>query len=334
MLEWSVERGQLGGVEVLPLGPLDSESVAAVVRAAGLTDGPAADEIARVSRGHPLSLRLALEARLAGGAMSDVEAMPRVVDALAGAFRAGLDRSGRRALDAASVPRRVTRGVLAAMLGSEGDADRALDTLSGLAFVQATAEGLVLHDAVQSAVVARLRSVDPDQFRQYRTAAWHHLQTASRGAARHELARFTADLLFLIDNPVVREAMFPTTAHLYSVEPSRPDDAEGLRGIWNRHETPEAAAVLDLWLDRAPGTVRAVRDRAGSLAGCVILAEWRSIPHSLEREDPVVAGWAHHKALHPPAPGQTTAGAAPRARSRGRRGPERSPGRRLARREA
>ena len=148
--------------------------------------------------------------------------------------------------------------------------------------------------------------MDPDRFREYRTSAWHHLQNASRAATRHELARFTADLLFLIDNPVVREAMFPTTAHLYSVEPSRSDDAEGLRAIWQRHESAEAAAVLDLWLERAPATVRAVRDRAGALAGCVILAEWRSIPHSLERDDPVVAGWAQHKAHHPPGAGQTT----------------------------
>jgi hypothetical protein len=304
MLEWAVERGELGGLEVLPLGPLDDESVTTIMRAAGLAAGPAATEIARVSRGHPLALRLALEARLAADKTSDGQAIPRVVEALAGAFRAGLDEPTRRALDAAAVPRRITRGVLTAMLGDEGDA--ALDTLSGLAFVEPTVDGFALHDAVQSAVVERLRSVDPDRFRQYRTAAWHHLQTASMRAGRHELARSTADLLFLIDNPVVREAMFPTTAHLHSVEPSRPDDADDVRAIWHQHEPPEAAAVLDRWLERAPNVVRAIRDRSGTLVGASILGEWREIPPSLERDDPVLAAWASHAARHPLPPGQTT----------------------------
>ncbi len=127
MLEWAVERGQLGGLEVLPLGRLDDDSVETIMRTAGVEDGPAAIEIARVSRGHPLALRLALEARLAGGEMPEADAMSQVVDALAGAFRAGLDEDARRALDAAAVPRRITRGVLAAMLG-DNSGRRAGDT--------------------------------------------------------------------------------------------------------------------------------------------------------------------------------------------------------------
>jgi hypothetical protein len=190
------------------------------------------------------------------------------------------------------------------MLGAAGES--AFDTLSALPFVEATSEGLMLHDAVQAAVVERLRAVDPDRFRAYRTAAWHHLQTASRGAGRRELARSTADLLFLIDNPVVREAMFPTTAHLHSVEPHRPDDVQGLRDTFRRHDSPEPAQVLDQWLDRVPHAVRAIRDRTGQLMGASILAQWRDIPASFERSDPVVAGWAHHMAQHPVASGQTT----------------------------
>ena len=122
--------------------------------------------------------------------------------------------------------------------------------------MEATSEGLRLHDAVQSAIVERLRALDPERFRRYRAAAWHYLQTETRGVARHELARSTADLLFLIDNPVVREAMFPTTVHAYSVEPARIEDANELRSLWHRYDPPEAAHALDLWLERAPGAVR------------------------------------------------------------------------------
>src|SRR4030095_7424414 len=108
-----------------PLGRLDEDSVQTIVRGSGVQHGPDAIEIARVSRGHPLALRLALEAHLAGGEMPADDAMSQVVDALAGTFRAGLDDDARRALDAAAVPRRITRGVLAAMLG-DAVADDAL----------------------------------------------------------------------------------------------------------------------------------------------------------------------------------------------------------------
>jgi Transcriptional regulatory protein, C terminal len=304
MLEWAVERGQLGGLEVLPLGRLDEDSVQTIVRSAGVEDGPAASAIVRVSRGHPLALRLALEARLAGGVTPEADAMPQVVDALAGAFRDGLDEGARRALDAAAVPRRITRGVLAAML-DDGAADEALEMLSRLAFVEATSEGLRLHDAVQSAIVERLRALDPERFRRYRAAAWHYLQTETTGVARHELDRTTSDLLFLIDNPVVREAMFPTTVHAYSVEPARIEDMSELRSLWHRHDPPEAHA-LDLWLERVPGAVGAIRDRSGALVGCSIVAEWCDIPHSLERDDPVMGAYSQHAALHPLPNGQRT----------------------------
>ena len=236
--------------------------------------------------------------------MPEADAMPQVIDALAGAFRAGLDEHARRVLDAAAVPRRVTRGVLAAMLGD--DVDDALRPCAGCAFVEATSEGLRLHDAVQGAIVERLRALDPERFRRYRAAAWHHVQSETRGVARHELARSTADLLFLIDNPVVREAMFPTTAHAYSVEPVRIDDGNELRSLWHRYDPPEAAHALDLWLERAPGRCGPSATGPAALVGCSIVAEWRDIPHSLERDDPVTGAWARHAARHPLPNGQTT----------------------------
>jgi hypothetical protein len=304
MLEWAVDRGRLGGLEVLPLGPLDEPDVAAVIAAAGVTDGPAATTIARVARGHPLAVRLALEAQLAGAELPVGDVMSTVVDALAGVFRDGLDAPSRRALDAAAVPRRVTRGVLEAMLGP--DADDALTLLNGLSFVESTVEGFKLHDAVHIAIGERLRAVDPDEHRRLRSAAWQHLQAATLTAGSGELARSTADLLFLIDNPVVREAMFPTTAHRYSVELARPSDSEVLQELWHRHDPSVGADALDAWLRLAPGAVRVVRDRTGSVVGCSIVAEWRHIPPSLDRSDPVIAGWARHAATHPLPPGQST----------------------------
>jgi hypothetical protein len=258
--------------------------------------------ICRTARGHPLALRLAAEADVAH--MPIDEAGPRVVATLATAFRAGLDDDGRRLLDAASVPRRVTRGVLEAM--GWLDAGDAVERLAALTIVDETAEGLRLHDAVQAAVSARLRALEPERFRELRSAAWRHLQNETRRAGATELERFTADLLFLIDNPFVREAMFPETAHAFSVERSREDDADALRALWHDLEPPEGASVLDAWLRLRPDAVRSVRDRTGALVGCSVVAEWRDIPPSLERVDPVVAAWSRHAARNPLPPRQRT----------------------------
>jgi hypothetical protein len=299
MLEWSTEKGRVGGLEILPLVGLTDEAARAFLADAGVADDHA-DMICRVAHGHPLSLRLAAEADVAHMPMDEVG--PRVVAALATAFRAGLDEEGRRLLDVASVPRRVTKGVLEAM----GCADDAMEKLGALSFVDETSEGLRLHDAVQAAVSARLRALEPERFRELRSAAWHHLQNETRRAGASDLHRFTADLLFLIDNPFVREAMFPATAHAFSVERSRDEDAEALRALWHEFDTPEGASVLDAWLRLRPDAVRSVRDRTGAVVGCSIVAEWRSIPPSLERADPVVAAWSWHAARHPLPPGQRT----------------------------
>jgi len=294
MLEWSTESGRLGGIEVLPLVGLSDEAVAAFLSIAGVAEEHA-EAIRRIARGHPLALRLAAEADVAHIPVDD--AGPHVVAALATAFREGLDDEGRRLLDAASVPRRVTRGVLDAMVS--GDVDDAIDRLAALSFVDQTAEGLRLHDAVQAAVSARLRALEPDRFRDLRSAAWRHLQNETRRAAAGELHRFTADLLFLIDNPFLREALFPTTAHAFSVERSRDEDRDALRALWHEYDTPTAAAAMDLWLQLRPDAVRSIRDRTGRVVGCSIVAEWRDIPPSLERDDPVVAAWSRHAAHHP-----------------------------------
>jgi hypothetical protein len=301
MLEWSTERGRVGGLDILPLVGLTDDAAQAFLADANVAEDHV-DMICRIARGHPLSLRLAAEADVAHMPVDEVG--PRVVAALATAFRAGLDDEGRQLLDAASVPRRVTKGVLEAMACE--DADNAMQRLAALSFVDETSEGLRLHDAVQAAVSARLRALEPERFRELRSAAWRHLQNETRRAGASDLHRFTADLLFLIDNPFVREAMFPATVHSFSVERSREDDADALRALWHEYDTPEGAAALDAWLRLRPDAVRSVRDRAGTVVGCSIVSEWRDIPPSLERTDPVVAAWSRHAARHPLPPSQRT----------------------------
>ena len=106
---------------------------------------------------------------------------------------------------------------MGAMLPDAAPQD-AFDRLRGLPFVELSSDGLVIHDTVREVVAAYLRASDPDRSRRYRIAAWRQLRDEVTRATSHEMWRYTADLLYILENPAVREAFFPTSEHLYFVD--------------------------------------------------------------------------------------------------------------------
>jgi hypothetical protein len=109
----------------LPLGRLADADAVAFLRGAGLADD-AAERLGRLARGHPLTLRVAAAAALARPELDiDEQAALAVFEALTRLYVADLPAPTRRALDAASVVRRVTLPLLAAMLTDE-PAERAV----------------------------------------------------------------------------------------------------------------------------------------------------------------------------------------------------------------
>jgi DNA-binding response OmpR family regulator len=157
----------------------------------------------------------------------------------------------------------------------------------------------MLHEAVQQVVATALRADDPVAHRTYRLAAWRLLRSELQRATPSELWRYTADTLYILENPVVREAFFPTTAHLYSVEPARPEDGAVIEEITRRHEPPESAAMLLNWWERLPTSFRVMRDRQGDVAGYHIVFRPDEVPHSWLKEDPVTRAWWEHLRRNP-----------------------------------
>ena len=131
-----------------------------------------------------------------------------IVEELTELYLARLDPLTRQALDAASVVRRPTLSLLAAMLPDAAPQD-AFERLRGLPFVELSSDGLVLHDTVREVVAAYLRASDPDRSRRYRIAAWRLLRDEVTRATSHEMWRYTADLLYILENPAVREGVLP-----------------------------------------------------------------------------------------------------------------------------
>jgi hypothetical protein len=272
-----------GLVSTVPLGPLANEDAERLLRDLGVSE-----RVNRTLRGHPLAIKLAAATLREGDELEDVAAQ-EAVGALARLYLADVEPDTRRALEAASVVRRVTRSLMEAMLGDE----TAVDALSELPFVEARADGLVVHDAVRAAIDASFRGTDPERHRAYRRAAWRQLREEVRQAAESELWRYTADMLFIIENPIVREAFFPSAMQPLAVEAARPEDARAIERIVSRHEGPAEGALIAAWWAEAPETFSVVRDREGIVTAFFILLDNATmLPPAVE--DPVVRQWVEH----------------------------------------
>ena len=243
-------------------------------------DGDDLERINRLARGHPLSLRLAATALVAGPDLDhEATTVTAIVEELTELYLARLDPLTRQALDAASVVRRPTLSLIGRDAARRRAAGRASSGCASLPFVELSSDGLVIHDTVREVVAAYLRATDPDRSRRYRIAAWRQLRDEVTRATSHEMWRYTADLLYILENPAVREAFFPTSEHRYFVEPGAgrrlAGDPRDRGGVPSR---PKSVAILEDWWRRLPDAFWAARDGAGKVVGFTVMTQIDSRP--------------------------------------------------------
>lgn len=296
MTGWPSSLGPL--FRGVTLGNLRPEDAATVLALAGVGHDDA-DRINRLARGHPLSLRLAASALTERPGVSlEAVTVKAIVEGMTEIYLGVLDPKTRQALDAASVVRRTTLSLLAAMLPDSAPQDT-FDRLRVLPFVELGDDGLILHDTVREVVAALLRSSDPDRSKRYRAAAWRQLRAEVSRASSHEMWRYTADLLYILENPIVREAFFPTTEHLYSLEAAKPDDWQAITAIIERYEPASYARTLEAWWRLVPAAFRVARDRFGAVAGFYLICEMEGLSRRVVDADPVARQCWEHLRRHP-----------------------------------
>ena len=286
---WRYEPAWLRACRVMELGPLASADAIAFLE----REGVASDAAARINgivRGHPLALALAVGAlRDRSDATIEAAAAEAVTEALADvSIGAVSDRAVLGALEAASVTRRATLPLLEAQLGSDA-AVEAYERLARLPFVREHWDGLSVHEAVKQAGAARLRASNPSRDRELRRAAWRHLKRETRGVGETELWRYTADILYLLENPALRSGFFPTSAEAVVLEPVLERDLPALRAISLAQDGPEGTAVLAAWFELHPDGVRVLRDREGAVVGFRLAGIVQEIDARLDERDPVLA---------------------------------------------
>src|SRR6266850_1688988 len=296
---WRTTPGWQGLFRSLPLEPLSETEALGYLAMSGIAPD-VARRINLIARGHPLALGMATSIVLSQIGRSIEEAgLHQVIDALSRSYiEAVPDAITRCALEASSVVRCVTEPLLHALLPETPPRD-AMERLAALPFVEPGREGLFIHDAVRGAIASSLATRDPDSHRTYRRAAWAYLQNRLRLAQGTEPWRYTADILFLIQNPVLREGFFPSGPHPLAVEPATPDDESVVRRIVGE-TAPAEREALSAWWRYHHEAFRIVRDRDGGACGLCVMIRASDLNEAVDAADPVAAAWRRDVVLRDP----------------------------------
>jgi DNA-binding winged helix-turn-helix (wHTH) protein len=276
------------------LEPLPATDAIGLLRLAGI-DAESARGLYRFAGGHPLTLTLAAAAaRERPDLAFESASQQRVLEQLSREYLVQVeDPLARRALEACAVLRRVTIPLLCALL-PDAEPLNAYARLRELPLVDSAPDGLIVQDAFRHAIAANLKSSDPGRYRDYRRAAWRQLRAEVAGIARVELWRFTADMLYLIEDPLVRQTFFPQEVASYAVEPALPADGESVRCIAAAQGGGATGRLLQQWWARAPGTFAVVRDRTNVIVGFSCVFEPSTVTEADLRSDPITAAWCDH----------------------------------------
>jgi len=249
-----------------------------------------ANTVNQVVAGHPLAIVLAgSKLRDWAGAMADV-----LVDVnvdLAQLYLSGIDNKDlREAIEAASVVRRVTTPMLSALLPSIA-APEVFERLRRLPFVEVVQDGLHIHDAVRCAVAAALEVVDPPRFRRYQRAAWRYIKSETGRCSPGDTWRHTADMIYLLRNPVIREAFFPSASTAFSIERAQPADVHDVIAIASRVEPKPIVDLVRNWLAKDRSSLFAIRDRDSRLVGFHWTYDPARVDFALVERDPLARAW-------------------------------------------
>ena len=294
---WLTSPQWHGLIRALAVEPLAQTDALHLLARSGI-EGPEAEKLAAVTHGNPLALTLAASAAISHRSVRIGDAaIQEVMDELTALNLAEVeDPELRNAIRVASVVRRITRSLLRALAP---EAEHRWEALRKLAFVDTWRDGLRVHDAVREALARTLRASDPERSLECRRAAWNQLRRELTSAPRSELWRYTADMLYLIENPVVREAFFSSGHQELAVEPAQADDIGRIRRIVKSHEGREAAAIVDRWWELQPGSFRVARNRDGRVVAFYCMCEARELEPEVRSADPVAAAWCAHLRANP-----------------------------------
>lgn len=306
-LAWRTASGWRQLLAELVIGPLDDADARLLVDRRGLPP-ETARRVLRLGRGHPLALELLAEA-LARHPHLDLPDGPpaEVVEELFEVLLDDLDAVERRSVESAAVLRRVTQPLLAAVLtdpetpdSEPVDLQQAWRALRGLPFTRTTQAGLEIDSTARQAIAGALEIRNPEQVRQLRRRA---AVAALRDVERGPSWEATADLLYLVQNPVIRNSYFPPADQQHPVEAAGSDDVAAVLAIAEQYDGRAGAEIVeDWWRSHRSGFVVG-RGPDGAVTAFSILIRLDEADARLVARDEVLAAFVAHDRRRPLPPG-------------------------------
>jgi class 3 adenylate cyclase len=300
---WLTSPGWSALFKEIKLGELSREDTLKMLETRGLRP----DQIERVrkfAKGFPLALELAAAAI---STKPDLEIAagppPKILQQLTDAFLAGLRPEIIEAVEAASTVRRITEPLLGKLL-SKSDVREIYNNLQTLPFIEATADGQVFQDVVRETISRELERRDPERYRKLRRRAYSYFTKQSHRAVANTLWQYTADLLYMIENPIARGAFFPEGASDLTVEPATANSTDEIHQIIDSNEPDELGFWLKRWWDRHPETFNIARSPNGRVEAFYFTFEPEKVGQTLINEDPFTSNWLRHLDQNPLEPGE------------------------------
>ncbi|WP_369133856.1 LuxR C-terminal-related transcriptional regulator [Modestobacter sp. I12A-02662] len=295
---WRTAPGWRPLLAELAIGPLPPGDVGDLLAARGVV-GEDAARIRRFARGHPLAAVVAAEALARRPGLPLGSGAPaEVVEELFAVLLDDLGPEERATVEAAAVLRRVTLPLLAAVVDGQ-DAQEAWRTLRSLPFTTVTRTGLEFAGVAATVLLEALELRDPVRVRALRARA---ARTILAGLASAPDWEGTADLLHLVQNPLVRNAYAPPGLLQHPAEQARAEDHDAVIAIAGRFEGPESARLAERWWRARRDAFAVVRGADGGVAAFSATAVLGAHQGELE-QDPVVAAAVAHLRREPMPPG-------------------------------
>lgn len=284
-LAWRTSRGWRHLVSELEVGPMKDDDVRALLAKRGI-DADTAEAISDWTHGHPLAVELGVEAWRRQPALDPRPGAPGdVVEELFAVLLDDLEEEERVVVEAASVLRRITRPGLAAVLPRDADVEAAWTLLRRLPFTAVTPAGLELHGIAQGVISEAVELRDPVGVRRLRARAAESLIRAVEDTPDWHT---TADLIHLVQNPLIRNAYLPPGGLQHPVERAEPEDRDHVLDISRRWEGDAARQLVERWWNLHPETFSVVRGEDGTARAFSVTAAVDAVAPALRREDPVL----------------------------------------------
>ncbi|HEY7125133.1 MAG TPA: hypothetical protein VH540_14360 [Ktedonobacterales bacterium] len=247
------------------------------------------------THGHPLALSLVADllAQRRDATFKPEEALDVVKTLLEQLVQKVPGPAHRAALEACSLVRLMTEGLLAEMLGMP-DAHEVFEWLRGLSCIEAGAKGVFPHDLAREALATDLRWRNPDWYAELHQRARTYYSTRLQQTRGAEQQSILIDYIYLHRDNLILRPYFEWQEGGLLADTPHDSDWPLLIEMVEKHEGQEAAQIATHWFARQPQGVLVIRDAEHTPAGfMLLLALHQTSPEDREPDPGAQAAWRY-----------------------------------------